>query len=262
MDTHKHLFCKKIGTKGPALLILHGLMGSSDNWQQVAKAFSSTYQVFVPDLRNHGRSFHAAPHSLAAMREDLLQLMGTEGLQEVNLIGHSMGGKVAMSLALGHPLRVRKLVVVDIAMRRYPAQENLKLLQGLRSVSLEGLESRRALDTAFAAVVPEEGLRHFLLKNLERNEENGFRWRPNIALLVKELAHYLGEVPVPALPFGAPTLWLRCGRSSYVQDSDLPQLQAAFSTLKVEVMKTGHWPHAEQPTTFVATIKAFLGQKI
>ena len=235
-------------------------MGSSDNWQQVARALSSTCIVFSPDLRNHGRSFHARPHSLQAMVDDLLRLMDEEGLSTAALLGHSMGGKVAMSLALQQRQRVSKLVVVDVAMRNYSQRENQQLLEALGAVPLEDLKSRKALDEAFTTTVPDLSLRQFLLKNLARDEQNNFLWRPNLELLCSELPKYLSEVRAES-PYVGPTLLIRAARSSYVQDADLESMQRAFPRLRVEAMSTAHWPHAEQPSEFVELLKAFLSEK-
>ena len=257
MGTEKKLFFRRLGEKGPKLILLHGLMGSSDNWQKIARALSANYDVFVPDLRNHGRSFHAHSHTLQAMRDDILQLMDEEKISVANLLGHSMGGKVAMSFAIEYPDRVRKLVVVDIAMRRYPKWDNQRLLTSLAEVSLFGLRSRKELDKAFEKVVPEALLRQFLLKNLVRDKKNNFLWRPNLNLLCLELPKYLGEVQVKS-PSLLPTLLIRGISSSYLRDSDVEYMKSAFSCLSIEELQTGHWPHTEQPEAFVAILETFL----
>ncbi len=252
------LFRIKIGKKGNTpLLILHGLMGSSDNWRQMAKTFSVHHEVFLPDLRNHGRSLHKYPHSVDAMVQDVIQLMDNEGLADVVLMGHSMGGKVAMALALQHPTRVRKLLIVDITMRRYPQRENQQLLQALLSVPLVDLSSRRALNKAFTAVVPDTIIRNFLLKNLVRNGQGTFVWRPNLELLVKEIPSYLSKVTYTQ-PFTQSTLLLRGGRSPYVKDSDIAEFARAFPVLQVHMLPTGHWLHFEEPAGFISAVEGFL----
>ena len=255
------LFVRKVGEGRPSLFILHGLMGSSDNWLQLASALAREGTcVWMPDLRNHGRSPHTSSHTLEDMASDLIELMDQEGLSAVDIMGHSMGGKVAMWIALLAPHRVARLVIVDMSMRKYPQQENQKLLQGLLSVPLEGIETRSALDQAFRHVVAEVPVRNFLLKNLERCPEGGFRWRPHLALLLKELPRYLGELPA-AVPFRGKALLIRCLHSPYVREEDMGALRVAFPALEVALMETGHWPHVEQQSVFLSVVSRFLAQR-
>ena len=253
------LFIRKVGEGRPSLFILHGLMGSSDNWLQVASALAREGAcVWAPDLRNHGRSPHTSSHTLEEMASDLIELMDQEGISDVDLMGHSMGGKVAMRIALLAPHRVSRLVIVDMSMRRYSQEENQKLLQGLLSVPLEGIETRRALDQAFQPVVAEGAVRNFLLKNLERRPEGGFRWRPQLALLLKELPRYLGDLTA-TVPFRGKTLLIRCLHSPYVREEEVDALRVSFPALEVAAMKAGHWPHVEQQADFLSVVRRFLG---
>ncbi|SHI31768.1 Pimeloyl-ACP methyl ester carboxylesterase [Hymenobacter daecheongensis DSM 21074] len=246
--------------QGTPLVILHGLFGTSDNWQTLAKRWSETHRVVVVDLRNHGRSPHAAEHSYELMSQDVLALFDQLGLPEATLLGHSMGGKVAMRFALDHPERLTRLIVLDIAPRLSDMRHQDDILAGLNAVNLATLQTRQEADTALAQHIPDVGVRQFLLKNLYRKEDNSFAWRQNLAALTAQMAAIGAEI-TGLHPFLKPALFLRGGKSDYISPEDkLYGIPALFPNSQVEtVVDAGHWLHAEKPEEVYGLVEAFMG---
>ena len=244
------------GQGNPPLVILHGLMGSRGNWQRIATALAADMAVIVPDLRNHGRSFHAAPHSPVSMAEDVLRLMDALQVDRFSLMGHSMGGKVALQLLSLAPARLKRVAVIDIAARSYDPQPNQTLLSALLNTNILGLETRKELDKAFVPVVQDASLRAFLLKNIQRKENKTFAWQPNVELLARTPENYMCAIALPTSS-DVPLLLLKGSASPYVKATDIEALQAVFSSMKTIELPTGHWPHSEQPEAFLAAIRAY-----
>ncbi|PJJ48696.1 alpha/beta fold hydrolase [Hymenobacter chitinivorans] len=251
------LHFRELGAGNP-LVILHGLFGTSDNWQTLAKRWAETHRVIVVDLRNHGRSPQTAEHSYELMSQDVLELFDLLQLQHVTLMGHSMGGKVAMRFALDHPARLDKLIVLDIAPRLSDMRHQDDILAGLHAVNLATIESRQQADEALAQHIPQLGVRQFLLKNLYRREDNSFAWRPNLAALTANMPAIGAEITGPT-PFVKPALFVRGGKSDYVSTEDkLYAIPALFPNSQVEtVVDAGHWLHAEKPEEIYALVEAF-----
>ena len=254
---NRNLFVQEVGQGERVLLILHGLLGTSDNWRVIAKALSSHFRVISIDLRNHGRSFHALPHRMDVMAEDVVRVMDDLKLDKVHLLGHSMGGKVAMQLTDHHPHRIVRLMIIDIALRGNPHEHHLELMQALQAVPLEGIQSRRELDAAFISLVPDLDFRHFLLKSVARDPDRGFFWRHNLAGLCEELPYFLGALSLKKT-FSEPTLLLHGTRSKYIGEADISALRVAFPQLTVRALDTGHWPHVEAPADFLRVLERFL----
>ncbi|MBC3540808.1 alpha/beta fold hydrolase [Rufibacter sediminis] len=248
----------KVLGEGQPLLILHGLFGTLDNWQTLGKEFSKTYQVYLIDLRNHGRSPHSSEFSYQLMTDDLLEFLEQHQLQDAMIIGHSMGGKVAMNFALQHPEKLAKLLVADIAPKAYPPHHD-EIIAGFRSIDLNSIQNRQAADDQLAQKVPDFGTRMFLLKNLYRTEDNTFAWRLNLDSIEQNLEQILGNIESET-PFTKPTLFLRGANSRYIKpDQDLPQIQSLFPNARVETIENaGHWLHAEQPQEFYRLTMDFL----
>jgi pimeloyl-ACP methyl ester carboxylesterase len=253
-----HLFYRVYGDGFP-LLILHGLFGSSGNWHTLAsKAFSPYFRVFTLDLRNHGQSPHDARLDYPAMADDVRVFMDAQGLEQAHVLGHSMGGKTAMQLALTWPERVDHLVVADIAPRAYPPRHD-HLLAALASVDLSAMPNRTAVEDVLARQIPETGVRQFLLKNLEYQPAQGYRWKMNLAAIQ---AHYdrLNAAPDAAGVFDRPTCFLRGGRSDYIRTEDHPRILQFFPQAEVvTIPEAGHWIHADAPQIFAETVLRFLG---
>jgi len=247
--------------QGAPLLILHGLFGTSDNWQTLAKRWADAgHRVIVADLRNHGRSPHADQHTYELMSTDVLELFDTLQLQDVTLLGHSMGGKVAMRFALDHSERLARLVVVDIAPGFSDMRHQDEIIEGLRAVNLASLENRQQADEALAQHIPQFGVRQFLLKNLYRRDDNSFAWRQNLDALTMHIADIGAEI-TSEQPFLKQALFIRGGLSDYITaDDKLHSIPALFPNSQVEtVPDAGHWVHAEAPDQVFELVKNFIG---
>ncbi|MCB0278682.1 MAG: alpha/beta fold hydrolase [Calditrichaeota bacterium] len=244
---------------GPDIIILHGLFGSGDNWQSVAKQLSSSYRVHLPDLRNHGQSPHSIEMSYPLMAADIKEYVEQEFLSHVVLVGHSLGGKTAMQFAADYPEFLEKLVVVDIAPKRYPDHHS-SIINALLELDLTNTSSRSELDKRLSASISELAVRQFLLKNLKRNDRSGFEWQMNIEgiqanydalMLAPELR---GTIPVPAL-------FIYGQLSSYVSEDDKEMIKQYFPRVEFHSIKAGHWVHAERPDEFLDILTQFLYSK-
>jgi esterase len=249
----------------PPLVILHGLFGTLDNWQTLARRWADEagLRVVSVDLRNHGRSFHSPEHSYALMAQDVLALLDHLAIDpaHLTLLGHSMGGKVAMTLALGYPARLAQLIVLDIAPRFSNMEHQDDIIAGLQAVDLSTIQNRQQAEAALVPNIPQLGVRQFLLKNLYRREDNSFAWRINLPALVENLAA-VGEEIAAAQPFLKPTLFIRGGKSDYITaDDKLHSIPALFPNSQVAtVPDAGHWVHAEKPEEIFELVKNFAGQ--
>ena len=247
--------------QGRPLVILHGLFGTLDNWQSLARRWATEagLRVVSVDLRNHGRSFHSPEHTYALMAQDVLDLFDHLQLgPDTALLGHSMGGKVAMRLALDHPERLARLIVVDIAPRFSNMEHQDDIVAGLQAVDFTTCANRQEADAALARYVPNVGTRQFLLKNLYRKEDNTFAWRINLEVLAAQLAA-IGEGTSGTAPFLKPALFIRGGKSDYITAEDkLHGIPALFPNSQVAtVVDAGHWVHAEKPEEVFGLVKAF-----
>ena len=248
--------------QGRPLVILHGLFGTLDNWQSLARRWATEagLRVISVDLRNHGRSFHSAEHTYALMAQDVLALFDHLQLgPDTTLMGHSMGGKVAMRLALDHPERLARLIIVDIAPRFSNMEHQDDIVAGLQAVDFTTCANRQEADAALAKYVPNVGTRQFLLKNLYRKEDNTFAWRINLEVLAAQLAA-IGEETSSTKPFLKPTLFIRGGKSDYITAEDkLHGIPALFPNSQVAtVVDAGHWVHAEKPEEIFEMVKTFV----
>jgi esterase len=247
----------------PPLVVLHGLFGTLDNWQTLARRWAEEagLRVVSIDLRNHGRSFHSPEHSYALMADDVLALLEHLALDPARLtvLGHSMGGKVAMCLALGYPAHLAQLIVMDIAPRFSNMEHQEDIIAGLQAVDLATIQTRQQAEAALAVHVPQPGVRQFLLKNLYRREDNSFAWRINLPALVASLAA-VGEEIASAQPFLKPTLFVRGGKSNYITAEDkLHSIPALFPNSQVvTVPDAGHWLHAEKPDEVFDLVRNFV----
>jgi pimeloyl-ACP methyl ester carboxylesterase len=249
-----HLFSRSFGGTGRPIVILHGLFGSSRNWATAGRALAAWGAVSALDLRNHGDSPHSDSHTLADMVGDVREWLESLGAERPVLIGHSMGGQVAMALALESPESVAGLVSVDIAPRAY-AEDHAAELAAL-SLDVSRLSSRREVDHAMAAWVADPGVRGFLAMNLERSGD-GFRWRLNVEALRR--ARVTAAVPELRGRYGGPALFLAAGRSAYVTAADHDLIRGLFPAAEIRVIEEAdHWVHASAPRAFVAEVSAFL----
>ncbi|MEM1356561.1 MAG: alpha/beta fold hydrolase [Bacteroidota bacterium] len=244
--------------QGPALVILHGLFGMLDNWQTLARKWADNYQVVLLDLRNHGRSPHEEEMSYALMAQDVAEILETLDIEECILLGHSMGGKVAMQTALEYPELVTKLIIVDISPRRYPPG-HASIFAALEAFDPATVSDRKAAAREMEQYVSDPGIQLFLLKNLTRNPEGGFRWRMNLPVIKANYDKLIGPVGNLGDSYEAPALFLRGGNSGYVKDEDFDFIQALFPAARLTtVAGAGHWVHAEKPTELMEAVDAFL----
>ncbi|MFW5432034.1 MAG: alpha/beta fold hydrolase [Methylophilaceae bacterium] len=245
--------------QGQPLILLHGLFGSADNWGTVAKHFSQSYQTISVDLRNHGRSPHSDSQTYTDMAEDLVELCDSLNVDTVHLLGHSLGGKVAMQFATQFPQRLGKLIVVDMAMRVYP-DEHTHLINAMMEVDLSTIRTRSEVDEALSSTIDNAMVRQFLLMNLVKSDGD-FEWRINLAALK---ANYpaMQQAVCESGPYNKaydkPCLFIHGERSDYVRDDDIEQIKAYFIKAQVASLSTSHWVHAEQPQAFIQVVEQFL----
>ncbi len=243
--------------KGPPLIILHGLLGSMDNWVSLSRRFSANRTVIVFDARNHGRSPHDPQFDTETMAADLLELMDRLQLASASLLGHSMGGKTAMQFALGRPDRTDKLIVVDIAPRRYEHIHE-DLLRALSAIDLAGYRERVEVDRALAADIQSVAVRQFLLKNIRRDEAGRMHWKMNLPVLREQYHHVAEDVP-EAGTFDHPTLFIRGERSQYIVGEDHASIMRLFPKAEIRTVSgAGHWVHADAPDAFFGLVSEFL----
>lgn len=247
---------RKYGSGHP-LFVLHGVFGSSDNWQTHGKYLAEHFTVYLIDQRNHGNSPHSPEMNYQAMAEDLKELMEAEKLASIYLLGHSMGGKTAMRFATSYPDAVDKLIVVDIAPKFYPPHHS-QIFEGFHSVQLESLKSRKEADEQLAQVITDPGVRMFILKNLSRDSENNFEWKLNLEVIEQNIDK-IGEGLPEGASFEGPVLFIGGGASDYIQEEDHPLIGQHFPDAEVKMIPgAGHWVHAEKPKELGELVMKFL----
>jgi esterase len=244
---------------GFPLIILHALFGMLDNWHTVGTMLGEHFQVFLVDQRNHGRSPHSAEMNYGLLADDIHDFIVQHRISSCFLLGHSMGGKVAMTIALKCPELVAKLIVVDIAPRSYPSFHD-SLLEALTSIDLSTFTSRQEIDVALSVRIQETPVRQFLMKNLARNENGSFRWKMNLSVISSKYQEVLKEV-TSNNSFSNPTLFVRSKKSSYIGEMDLSDIKRLFPHSTIVDFETGHWVHAEAPGQLTNTVTEFLFQK-
>lgn len=247
---------KQLG-EGFPLLILHGLFGSLDNWITLSRQFSSTYSVFIIDARNHGRSPHNDVSDYPSMVEDLLEFITDHSIEQAHIIGHSMGGKTAMSFTLKYPEKVGKLVVADMAMKTYSGHHD-EVIKAMQEVPISEIKNRSEAEEILSVRIKELGVRQFLLKNIDRKEDGSYAWKINLPVLVKEYPKILMEVK-GINPVQNEVLFIRGDKSDYLKDKDFTSAKLYFPNATLETIEgAGHWIHAEQPGLFFNSVSSFL----
>jgi esterase len=249
------LFSRESG-QGEPLIILHGLFGSSDNWYTLAKTFAAYYKVYLVDQRNHGLSPHSDDFNYMRMTEDLDEFFTDHNINNAIVIGHSMGGKTAMNFAVRFPDKVKKLIIVDITPRAYPARHDY-VIHGLQAINLSTLTSRTEADEILARFVPEKDERQFLLKNLSRTIDGKFEWKPDVDALSKNIGEIGKDMQYPG-SYAGPSLFIRGARSSYYKPDDEANILTIFPQTKFVSIDSGHWVQAEKPLEFGQAVLDFL----
>lgn len=244
--------------EGEPLFILHGLFGSADNWQTLGKQFAETYKVYFVDQRNHGHSPHSPEFSYQLMADDFYELVRDLGYKKINLLGHSMGGKTAITFARDHAELINKLIIVDISHKRYSLHHD-RILEGLNAIDLEKIKTRGAADKELSAYISEIGVRQFLLKNLYWVEPGKLGWRINLPVLTDKIETIVDAIDV--LEINVPTLFIRGGRSNYILESDFDNIHKTFTSSTIyTIAESGHWIHAEAPVKFYNRVMDFLSE--
>jgi len=255
------LFYRETG-QGRPVVILHGLFGMSDNWMTFSKRLASDYHVYLPDLRNHGRSPHDHIMTYAAMAADVNVFIRDVVGSACDVVGHSMGGKVAMTLALTAPDRVRSLVSVDIAPKRYHSSQFNDFIRVMMQMDLAQLKERRQADHILEKQLHIPlAVRQFLLKNLYRTDDNRFAWRPNLSALAENLNHLLGGISSSAR-YENPAMFARGTESTYISVNDLGIIQKHFPQATiVDVPGANHWVHSSAPGPLERALRRFWQSK-
>ena len=255
------LFYREYGS-GIPMIILHGLYGSSDNWVSIAKLLSHSYRVILPDQRNHGLSPHDPDHSYKALADDIKELCHELSIESFFLVGHSMGGKTALKYAELWPEEIMGLVIIDISpfrslLNNNPTAEfHLKVLNELCALNVSGLNSRDEADQILSEKIKSGKIRSFLLKNLTRDRDMGFRLKLGAENLLANIKNILDGKERDSIPDevlrGFPIKWLRAAESDYIPESDISLIEAHYPSAEVITIKnSSHWIHAEQPDRLV-----------
>lgn len=272
------LFYRKLG-QGKPIFILHGLFGLSDNWNTVGKLLSDFFSVYLVDLRNHGNSPHSEEWTYPAMAHDVLELMQDENLQHIILLGHSLGGKVAMHLAAMHPEKVEKLIVADMAPKDYPGKQ-FDFTRKLLSINIAEMKSRKEIEIELKKIIKDEATIQLLLKNVvwkEKRPATGnlqlaiqpagsnkdpeiLSWKFNLNV-INENQDKIGSTFIIRENIPVPALFIRGERSNYILDSDVPQIKKYFPNSEIKTIAgAGHWVHADKPEAFSQAAREFISE--
>ena len=249
------LAARELGGTGSPIVILHGLLGSSRNWQSAGVALAASgYRVIGLDLRNHGSSPWDDDCTYTAMAEDVRAYLLSEKLNSVHLVGHSMGGKVAMRLALSYPELVSRLTVVDIAPRNYSDRVRVEFT-AMNSIDLTKIKSRREADNQLMDTVTDWGMRQFILTNLNSDENGVWKWTVNREALTQSLKSILDFDITDSETFNRPTRFIRGGKSNYITDADSVLIKKYFPLADIITLpESGHNPHFDARAGFVDAV--------
>lgn len=239
------------------LIIVHGLFGQLDNWNTLGKKYAEHFTTHLVDLRNHGRSFHSDETSHEAMAMDFVHYMQHHNIQKANFIGHSLGGKVVMQLALNHPEKVDKLIIADMAPKTYPPHHQ-GIIKGLENVDFAQVQTRSDVEPFMQPYIPQPSVRQFLLKNVYRKEDETYAFRFNLEAISKDYDVLVSNT-LPEKTFENPTLFLAGQKSDYIEYGDETLIHKYFPNAEIStVSNAGHWLHAENPEEFLDKTLAFL----
>ncbi len=252
------LFYRQFGS-GEPVIILHGLFGLSDNWVTHAKKMAAHFTVYLPDLRNHGQSPHSPTFNYAAMADDLHEFIQQHNLHKPVIIGHSMGGKVAMWFALEYPDMVDKLIVVDISPVKYPDRDaHFDIISAMMTVNFDAVHSREEVDELLKQTIPSEMTRLFIMKNLYRKTRNTFDWRLNLQAISSNMDYIFAGVEVPGV-FTNETLFVRGGMSDYIKEEHYPTIYKLFPKAEIKTIEhASHWVHVDAPGEICELFSMFL----
>ncbi|RUO73157.1 alpha/beta fold hydrolase [Idiomarina ramblicola] len=247
-----------LGTENnPAIIIIHGLFGDKDNLKSVARELSEDYYCILPDTRNHGDSFHSDTMTYPAMAEDIINLADTLNIKQFAVLGHSMGGKIAMEICIKAPERVTSAIFADISPAAYDGTHD-SIMDALSGLNLNQIKSRGDADKQLADKISEKGVRQFLLKNLKKTD-NGYQWRLNLEGLKQNYEQI--SAAVSKGQYEGPVLFIKGGNSNYLTEKHQQEVSSRFNTAAVKIIEdAGHWLHAEKPRIFNRLVHEFLAQ--
>ena len=242
----------------PPVVLLHGLLGSSRNWLSAGRLLADSFRVYALDLRNHGESPHDRRMDYPTLAGDVIRWMDRQGISKANIIGHSMGGKVAMYLACHYPDRIASLTVVDIAPRAYPPRWE-KEFAVMRRMPVHHFTRRQEAEEWLSSEISDWAFRKFLVSNLERDESGGFQWVVNLRILESSLPNLFEQIPKKGESYTGKVLFMRGERSRFVSDADTSMIEGFFPLMKlVTVEDAGHNVHFDQPERFVENVRLHL----
>jgi pimeloyl-ACP methyl ester carboxylesterase len=252
------LFYREFGEGQPAI-ILHGLFGQSDNWVTVGRRIADQFHVFIPDLRNHGQSPHALLHSFPAMADDLAEFIEEHQIENPVLLGHSMGGKAAMTYALENPGKVKKLAIIDISPRKYPERiTHTQVISQMMSIDLEKVTTRGEVEKILDSKISDARVRMFIMKNLYYKIHGKLAWRLNLEAINQSMDMLFDSIRSEN-QYNGPTLFIRGGKSDYVPDEDIPLIKSMFPEAVIKTISgASHWVHADAPEELCFLLSAFL----
>lgn len=256
-----NLYFRHFG-QGQPVIILHGLFGQSDNWVTIGRRIADRFSVYIPDLRNHGQSPHAAMHSYPAMVDDLTEFIDEQRIENPIIIGHSMGGKVAMAYTLENFDMVDKLVIVDISPRKYPERlVHTRVITEMMRTRLDAYISRAEAEKDLSTRVHDPRIRMFILKNLYYKMPGKLAWRLNLDAINNSIDQLFDGV-ASENRFTGPALFVRGGRSDYIVDEDIPLIKKYFPSALIKTIPgASHWVHADAPEELCALLSNFLGRE-
>jgi len=248
----------QITGSGKDLVIIHGFLGMGDNWRTLSKSFAAEgFKVHTPDMRNHGKSPHNADFTYDVMAEDVKSYFEEHQISKAVLIGHSMGGKIAMFFASKYPQLLEKLIIVDISPKHYEPHHD-EILESLLELKNSHLSSRTEAEDILKKNIQNTGVRLFLLKNLKRLNDNTLAVKPNIEAFIANKEH-IGQALPATVQIGVDTLFVKGANSDYINQADLPLIAQQFSNARIEtIQNAGHWVHAENPKAFFNTVMKFI----
>lgn len=254
------LHSKIVGSGEKHLLVLHGLFGQLDNWNTLGKYFGEEFTTHLIDLRNHGRSFHSDDSSLTAMTEDIVRYMDANDIEKAHLLGHSLGGRIAIDFAMQYQNKLDRLIVADMAPKAYEPHHNA-IFKALKSVNFDEVSSRKDVENTIDQFIPEVGVRQFLMKNVYHAENGQYAFRFNLSSLDNYYEELIGSELLKG-KFDGPTLFLGGEKSNYILAEDEMMIKERFPNAEIKkIANAGHWLHAENPKDFVTEVMNFLLKK-
>ncbi|MCX6232068.1 MAG: alpha/beta fold hydrolase [Bacteroidetes bacterium] len=254
------LFFRTFGN-GQPFIILHGLYGMSDNWVTHAKKLAEKYKVIIPDMRNHGFSAQSKIFNYDAMADDIGELIATQHLDNPIILGHSMGGKVAMRFVTDNPTHVAKLIVVDMSMREYKLKDfHIQLMYAMMDINFSQIKSRKEVEDILGKTIVDQRILLFIMKNLYRKENENFSWKLNLPVIFDNLEAILEEIKCNQI-YHNPALFIRGENSDYISDADFIKIKHYFPDANLKtVPDAGHWVQADQPAIFMNILQEFLSK--